>query len=245
MTNRPLDHAAPVPRLDPDSVVVAAVPAEAPEAFADAVIARVPIGPLDLDLDRCPGWGSLHPDEQAWGAERAPRRAHEFVAGRAALRAALAAAGFDGADAFVPGEQGRPHLPEGFTASITHKDGRALAIARRGAGRTLGIDSEVVGPRERLAIARKVLTDGERARWDGTWPALLERFSLKEAIYKALHPHVPRYIGFEEADIADDRAITMTLRDGEGPFALVGWWWWEGAPGPSRRLVSICEARPG
>jgi len=233
-----------MPTTDSDSVSVAPVPSAAPAVFAGAVVARAAIGSLDVGLADCAGWGSLHADEQAWAADHAPRRAREFVAGRVALRAALSAAGFDGQAPCVPGEQGRPHLPAGFTASITHKDGAALAIARRGASRTLGIDSEVVGPRERLAIAAKVLTAGERLRWDGAWSTLLERFSLKEAIYKALHPHVPRYIGFDEADIADDRTIKMTLRGGEGPFSLVGWWWWEGPPGTSRRLVSICEARP-
>lgn len=230
-----------------DSAHVHSVPDAAPRAFLGALIARASIGDLETDLAQCPGFSSLHPEEQAWATDHAPRRAREFVAGRSALRAALAAAGWDGAHALLPGEQGRPDLPHGFTGSVTHKDGQALAIARRSTGtQTLGIDSEVLGTRERLAIARKVLTPEELARWGQTssWPALLQSFSLKEAIYKALHPHVPRYIGFDEAHIDPALRITMTLREGEGPFELTGWWWWEGADGPSRRLVSICAVRP-
>ncbi len=248
MTNRSVPHAGLVTAQLPDIATVQWVPDGAPEAFADAVIGRAPIGPLELDLTLCPGFDLLHEGERAWALQHAPRRSREFVAGRVALRAALARAGWDGVTPLLPSDQGRPGLPAGFTGSVTHKDGQALAIARRLDGsRTLGIDSEVVGLRERSAIARKVLTDQELARWERTrsWPLLLESFSLKEAIYKALHPHVPRYIAFHEADIAPDGGITMTLAQGEGPYCLVGWCWWEGAVGAHRRLVSICEARPG
>ena len=224
------------------------VPDAAPAAFAGAWIGRAPIGALASPQHECPGFAELHEAERAWARAHAPRRVREFIAGRWALRTALQAAGWDGSEPLLPSEQGRPGLPDGFTGSITHKDGQALAIARRSRhGRTLGIDSEVIGPRERLAIARKVLTDSELARWEAApgWPALLQSFSLKEAIYKALHPHVPRYIGFTEAEIDPHGAITMSLAHGEGPFALQGWWWWEGPESPSRRLVTICEVRPG
>ncbi len=247
MTNRWVSHALRVTSPLSDIVRTQPVPTGAPEVFAGAVVGRALVGSLDLPIVRCDGFAELHPDERAWSARHAPRRVREFVAGRTALRAALKAAGWSGDGPLLPSEQGRPELPPGFTGSITHKDGQALAIARAlHDRRTLGIDSEVIGPRERLAIARKVLTVDELRRWEQapSWPTLLQRFSLKEAIYKALHPHVPRYIGFDEAEIADSGAITMRLAGGEGPHALVGWWWWEGEPGPSRRLVSICEARP-
>jgi len=247
VTNRSLPHACAVPLHTSDSVRVAPVPNTAPTVFASAFVARAPIGELDQEITSCVGYEALHEEEKVWVSAHAPRRVREFVAGRTALRAALREAGADVSGPLLPGEQGRPDLPRGFTGSITHKDGQALAIGRRLLGaRTLGIDSEVLGTRDRSSIARRVLTDIERARWEPecSWPALLQTFSLKEAIYKALHPHVPRYIGFDEAEIATDGRITMTLREGEGRFVLIGWSWWEGEPGPSRRLVSICEARP-
>jgi len=230
-----------------DSVRLERVPDKAPKAFASAVVARAKIGLLEHPIEQCAGYSTLHDDERAWVLDHAPRRAREFVAGRTALRAALRASGWEGQEALLRSEQGRPSLPSGFTGSISHKDGQAFAFARRSDdGRTLGIDTEVIGPRQRLAIARKVLTAKELVHWERerSWPALLQTFSLKEAIYKALHPHVPRYIGFEEAEVGLDGHITMTLKAGEGPFRLVGWWWWEGPVGPSRRLVSVCEAGP-
>ena len=119
-----------------------------------------------------------------------------------------------------------------------------MAVAARASeGWTLGIDCEVVGDRERSAIARKVLRPGELQRWqaDGAqWPALLEVFSTKEAVYKALHPHVSRYIGFEEAEVLADGQIRMHLASDEGPFTLCSHLNWQG-----ERLLVVVEARPG
>ncbi len=231
-----------MPHSDHDTIRAEPVPAGAPDAFAGAWIARAAIGGLQNPVERCPGFPLLHSGEIAHVGEQSVRRAREFVAGRAALRAALQAAGWTGDEALLPGEQGRPGLPSGWTGSITHKDGLAFAIARRlFDGRTLGIDSEVVGDRERTGIARKVLTPVELVRWEGqsSWPGLLEVFSTKESIYKALHPHVPRYIGFEEAELASDGAISMRLVGGEGPFRFASYLWWEAGG----RLITMVEAR--
>jgi 4'-phosphopantetheinyl transferase EntD len=233
---------AGMPHSDHDTIHADPVPAAAPTAFAGAWIARAAIGALDRPIERCAGFGSLHSLEVARSGDHSERRAREFVAGRAALRAALEAAGWAGDEPLLPGEQGRPGVPPGWTGSITHKDGLALAIARRLVdGRTLGIDSEVVGDRERTGIARKVLTPAELVRWEGdsSWPGLLEVFSTKESIYKALHPHVPRYIGFEEAELAADGAISMQLAGGEGLFRFASYLWWEGGG----RLITMVEAR--
>ena len=211
------------------------------DLFGAAWLARVPIGQsLGAEL---PGWSSLLGDEREFALANKPLRHREFVAGRAALRSALRAAGWSGDAALLPLLSGAPKLPEGFTASITHKDGLAFALARPLVdGRTLGLDSEVVGSRERSGIARKVLRPAELQRWQeagARWPDLLEQFSVKEAIYKALTPHVPRYIGFEEAEIHVDGRIELHLKGGEGPFALRSALRWEAG-----RLLAFVEAAP-
>ncbi len=201
--------------------------------FDGAVLVRVRFGEPSTDL---------HPQERALADAKPPRRREELVAGRLALRSALRAVGWRGDGPLLPGPKGRPELPDGFTGSITHKDGLALAVAAPLVdGWTLGVDSEVLGERDRSAIAPKVLRAAEHERWSAAgaeWPDLLRLFSLKEAIYKALHPHVPRYIAFEEAEIAPDGGITMHLAGGEGPFELRGASRWEGS-----RLVSLVAAR--
>jgi 4'-phosphopantetheinyl transferase EntD len=65
-------------------------------------------------------------------------------------------------------------------------------------------------------------------------------FSTKEAIYKALHPHVPRYIGFEEAEVDEQGGIRLYLSGGEGPFRLRRHLRWD-----EQRLLVLVEAEPG
>ncbi len=187
--------------------------------------------------------GELHPAEREFARSKPGRRMVEFVAGRRALRAALHHLGWAGDQPLLIGPQGRPEVPPGFTASVSHKDGLAFAVAASAdSGRTLGIDCEVIGDRDRSSIARKILRPAELLRWQTTgseWPALLEIFSTKEAIYKALHPHVPRYIGFEEAEVDELGAIRLHLSGGEGPFHLRRHLSWDG-----QRLLVLVEAEP-
>lgn len=216
-----------------------------PASLGPGFVSSVSITALDQALE-APGWEALVPVEQAHAAAASPRRAREFVAGRIALRAALAANEPHPDEllhACLPGEQGRPQLPAGWTGSITHKAGVAFAVAGRRSEGTLGVDSEVIGTRERLAIAPRVLRPGELARWQASgsvWVDLLRSFSVKEAIYKALHPWVPRYIGFHEAEIGPDGDIRMHLEGGEGPFVLTSSVQIDGD-----RLLSFVRARPG
>lgn len=206
-----------------------------------AVLAEVSIGPIgvfsDVSMDE------IHASEMEFANSRPDRRRVEFIAGRRVLRAALRQVGWQGGEALLTGDQGRPQLPQGFTASLTHKDGLALAVAARAESSwTLGIDCEVVGDRERSTIARKVLRPSELLRWQSMgekWPDLLELFSTKEAIYKALHPHVPRYIGFEEAEIDEDGQIHLHLSGKEGPFCLKRHLMWN-----EGRLIVLVEAEP-
>ena len=207
----------------------------------DAVLARVPMG--DGLMQALPGWDDLSDEERSFAAARKPLKQREFVAGRAALRLALSELGIDRPPTSLPEASGAPMLPSGVTASITHKEGMAFALARPLiAGVTVGLDSEWLGGRDRSGISRKVLRPSELKRWKASgseWRRLLELFATKEAIYKALYPHVPRYIGFDEAEIDDDGRIQMHLREGEGPFELRGRLRWEG-----QRVLAFVEASP-
>ena len=206
-----------------------------------AVLAEVSIGPIGVFSDV--SFTEIHPSEVEFANSKPERRRVEFLAGRRVLRAALREVGWQGSEPLLTGAQGRPQLPQGFTASLTHKDGLAFAVAARAElARTLGIDCEVIGARDRSSIARKVLRPSEMLRWERMgkkWPDLLEVFSTKEAIYKALHPHVPRYIGFEEAEIGEDGQIHLHLSGNEGPFRLSRYLMWN-----EERLLVLVEAEP-
>jgi len=151
----------------------------------------------------------------------------QFVGGRLAMRSACRQIGMR-SPAVLPDEHGAPVLPADFVGSISHKATLAVAMAARADGGTLGVDLEDYGP-VRQGIASRVLTPSELARVEALraerrWISVLVRFSVKEALYKALHPHVHRYVGFHEAQVEPDlegrAAILLDLAQGEGPFAV-------------------------
>jgi 4'-phosphopantetheinyl transferase EntD len=89
--------------------------------------------------------------------------------------------------------------------SVTHKNDVALALVGAAGAGTVGIDLEG-GGREPLNIASKVLRADEldalhSLPLDVRWAQLVRSFALKEATYKAIHPHVRRYVSFHEARV--------------------------------------------
>jgi phosphopantetheine--protein transferase-like protein len=175
--------------------------------------------------------GALHPEEQAFVDRLGPGRQASFAAGRAALRAALAAVAPDPtaaaawhAAACLPDPQGAPSLPAGALASISHKRTLAIALAAPAPADSvtfpraaLGVDLEE-DRTLKVDISRRVLTANEHARL-AALPAherdrsLIQHFSLKEAFYKAVN-------GFELAHVSfHDVEVTRIYADGTAEFA--------------------------
>ncbi|MBA3455555.1 MAG: 4'-phosphopantetheinyl transferase superfamily protein [Deltaproteobacteria bacterium] len=165
--------------------------------------------------------------EQALAATLSPVRRRELVAGRSALRAALAELAPGLADSpLLADDRGAPILPEGWVGSVSHKGPRAAAlIAPAGAAR-IGIDLERAAP-PRQDIARWILTQREQMflvdRGIDRGLASTLRFSIKEAIYKAVDPFVRRYVAFTEVelDVSDDGIAHVTS---ELPLAIETTW---------------------
>jgi 4'-phosphopantetheinyl transferase EntD len=150
-----------------------------------------------------------------------PRRRRPWIAGRAAIRIALAREGME-APAVGHDDRGAPVLPAGCAGSISHKEVRradeadaeaswapgdvaAVALVRREFAARLGVDVEL-DRRLSADIASRVLTGGEETGIAGMDQAMrsrevLLRFSAKEAIYKAVDPYVRRYVGFKEVGV--------------------------------------------
>lgn len=133
-----------------------------------------------------------------------PKRRADYVAGRLCAAAALCRMG---RAAVVIGRQpnGAPCWPAGATGSIAHSDGRAVAIAasaqRYG---SLGIDVErIVSDSQAHTLAPLILTSDERDRFSGhaTAAKLTVVFSLKEALFKALHPLTQTMFFHEDAEV--------------------------------------------
>lgn len=202
----------------------------APIPFSDAFVERHPFGwlaaihlPAELDADAEEAIARLPAAEAEFARALRRRRRVEFAGGRLALHRAAEAAGIE-LGAVLPGAGGGPALPAGIAASISHKRRVAAALVAAGSA-TLGLDVEEEAP-PREAIASRVLRAEERAAIEALpeaarWGAIVRRFAAKEAIYKAIHPHVRRYVGFPEASVSlDPPAAALHLAGGEGPFRV-------------------------
>lgn len=184
----------------------------------------------------------LSPQERAHAETLRGFRQAEFVGGRLALRDAMRAIGGPLVPV-LPDERGTPRLPPGWTGSVSHKRELAVGMVARAHDGTLGVDLEDREP-ERFHLADRLLRPSEheailRLPEAQRWPALLLRFSMKEAIYKALDPYVRRYVGFHEAEVelgVDGGArVALHLSGGEGPFTVDGRYTWL----PGRVLTSV------
>lgn len=172
----------------------------------------------------------LHPDEARHAATLHPGRQPSWIAGRLALRAALDALGAP-RDPILADQYGAPRVPAGLVGSISHKRRLAVGLASKDHGWTVGVDVEQrhLGKQD---ISRHVLRDEERAEIDALDAdtralAVMLRFSLKESIYKAIHPHVRRFVGFQEVGVTllpDGRArVDAHLARAEA-LEIHGWW---------------------
>lgn len=176
----------------------------------------------------------LAPEELGVASAWAPARRRTWMAGRAALRTALLHAGFP-APPVLADNRGAPILPSGVVGSVSHKEHVAVALVARaepGSTARIGVDVEL-DVSLRIDIARKVLTDDERAELATlSDPERLAevrlRFSAKEAIYKALDPFVRRYVGFHEVSVRPlpdgTSHVQLHLPRAEGPFGVEVRW---------------------
>ena len=169
----------------------------------------------------------LRPQERLVAAGLSGFRQMTWTGGRLALHKSLGALGVKHQE-LLSGPYGEPLLPEGYSGSISHKGNLVVALAARADHGTLGVDLEDPSGPSR-DVAQKVLCETENAWVDQLpeerrWPATLMHFSLKEAIYKALFPHVRRYVGFKEArvqiNVNDVCPTELQLKEGEGPFKV-------------------------
>ena len=187
----------------------------------------------------------LHVDERAYAQGLSGHKRQQWIAGRLAARQAVRALGKD-MGALLTDARGAPIAPNHLAISISHKGRYAVAIASRGSHGSLGIDLEDIG-RDRRHIAPKILREEElrdvqALPEERQWLAVLLRFSLKEAIYKALAPRLQRYIAFHEASICgitDGSAeVQLCLDSNDGPKTIEALYEW--AP---EGLITTVRAR--
>ena len=146
--------------------------------------------------------------ERALAAGLRGYRQVQFVGGRIAAAAAFAELGTRRAPV-LSDDHGAPLLPEGWVGSISHKQDLAVVLVAR--GRTgVGVDLEDTD-RPRPGVAARVLTAPELSAVlalpeSRQWVDTVVRFSVKECVYKAVHPTLRRYVGFGEG-LGDNREV--------------------------------------
>jgi|ERR1711957_656176 len=125
-------------------------------------------------------------------------------------------------------QYGRPQVPTGYIGSISHKKNIGVALVSTSNDgslpptRGIGVDIEQTFSR-RTDIAKRVLTEREiknlgKIKGVTRDEEVLLRFSLKECVYKAMHPLICQWVGFKEAEITpnDDGTaiIKLNLKSG-------------------------------
>jgi 4'-phosphopantetheinyl transferase EntD len=203
----------------------------APPHVPGGVLVAVPI------VDATEATTAVPAAERALAEALPPSQRGAFLAGRAALRHAVAQVSPESAAApLLRTPRGAPTLPPAVRGSVSHKRTRAVAIAgpARAPDGHLGIDLEARPDPSRWsatdaahrargdALARRILTDRERvllhedtgAAGDALRlrEALLVRFAIKEAVYKAIDPLVQRYVRFTEVEVDLARDDTARVR---------------------------------
>jgi 4'-phosphopantetheinyl transferase EntD len=169
---------------------------------------------------------ALHPQEAACIVRVGEKRRREFAAGRVAARRALARLGIEGYPLLADPDR-VPRWPEGVVGSISHCTGCcAVAVARRGAILSLGLDVERSEPLEEALLAR-ICTPGERERAasrtppeGADWGKLV--FSAKESAYKCYFPLARTLLGFQDMEIdfsADAARFSARLLRAAAPGA--------------------------
>lgn len=208
------------------------VPIDAIAPDGVAMLMRVP--PPDdrntaLGLERFLLWEEQQLADRLHGYNKT-----EFVCGRLALRAACRRLGAE-VGPILRTERGAPSLPLGLTGSIAHRKGWVLAVVDWSRNGTVGVDVESLPPAP--SIEEHVLAPVELEQLAGRPAeprarALLARFALKEALFKALDPHVRNYLGFHDVAVIEEQtdAYRLLLRfpdwDSQRyrPSGYAQWW---------------------
>ncbi|HEY0709831.1 MAG TPA: 4'-phosphopantetheinyl transferase superfamily protein [Polyangia bacterium] len=200
-------------------------PAPTDQSASAATAATGPVFRLDLPHGRCVGLRipsaeadtnpGLPAAEWEFLASLPSGRRASFASGRRALRQAFADLGMPITEPLLPLPlpRGGPALPAGALGSISHKRTLAVGLAAiqpvGAPAAALGVDLEEIRPLK-VDLGRRVLTPSER-EMQASLPRehqdefVLERFSLKEAFYKAVNGFVGPDVSFQALEITDIR----------------------------------------
>ncbi|WP_415401822.1 4'-phosphopantetheinyl transferase family protein [Tateyamaria sp. SN3-11] len=170
-----------------------------------------------------------------------PKRQAEFLAGRYLARAALDALGSPASHVGI-GTHRQPLWPDGYSGSISHADGGAVALVAARRDRVIGVDLEtILSAHTAQTVGPQILTQTE-ATWlpssKGDYLANLTLiFSAKETLFKALNPRVGEFFDFHAAECVGEitsSKVSLALTQNLGATLSAGrvfevsWRFWNG-----------------
>jgi 4'-phosphopantetheinyl transferase EntD len=145
-----------------------------------------------------PTEAELLPAEEPITVGMVAKRRAEFTHGRYCARSAMDRLGVAPAP-ILKGPDREPLWPAGLVGSISHTASLAAAVvAQENRLRSLGLDMESAEPLTDNLLDMICLAQ-ENPNRDGRLAKLL--FSIKESIYKCLHPLTHKYIDFLEMEV--------------------------------------------
>lgn len=145
-----------------------------------------------------------------------PKRQAEFLAGRYCALRACRTLGHTMSDIPIHSDRS-PIWPEGLIGSITHADNIAAGIvAKQVHYRGLGLDIEHLVSTETLPALRNQVASRQEVDclkdFYNEQTAYTLLFSAKEAIYKAIHRSVNRFVDFKEVVCFNLEANTLNFQ---------------------------------
>jgi enterobactin synthetase component D len=172
----------------------------------------------------------LHPQERQFAMSLSAVRRPPWMMGRVCLREATRAIAAD-PPPLLADHRGAPILPAGLSGSVSHKADIAVAlVALTTPDLRIGVDVEYARP-SKHDISTRILTEQELVQLaqlptDQRGRFVTLRFSIKEAIYKAIDPVVQRYVGFREVSLPwqEDRVADQILSIDQHRLDVSVWW---------------------
>lgn len=147
-------------------------------------------------------------------ARSVSKRQYEFIIGRLATEVLLIENGISLENNQFQLWQDRPLWKSGVVGSISHSHqlvAVSIALPQYSIG-SMGIDIEFLDQEEEITVAiRSCFTPEERVALEQIENGLLVGFSMKEALFKCLHPLVGTFIDFLDAEITHIDTIAQSM----------------------------------
>ncbi|MCB0317203.1 MAG: 4'-phosphopantetheinyl transferase superfamily protein [Bdellovibrionales bacterium] len=144
-------------------------------------------------------------------------RKQQFFIGRVAAHLAIKKLGLETNIPILRTDNKTPLWPSNILGSISHTDTLALAaVAKKEKMLTIGVDIEALYKAD-ISLCNRIATENEKTCADNNPEKILQLFSAKEAIYKAVSPISSVTPGFKDVELAvTGDSIQVTAIAGRG-----------------------------